>query len=122
MVQKREYKREIYPFREYFRNFKKTLPRNVLMKFYQVFMYIMTEELIPVKFFRKIDGHDNLYEIRVEFESNIYRVFCCLDEGNLVILFNGFQKKTQRTPPTEIERAERIKKEYFNMKASLNKG
>lgn len=122
MAEKCDYKRRIFPFKEYFKDFKKTLPKNVLVKIYQVFMYIMIEEIIPVKFFRKIEGHDNLYEIRIEFESNIYRIFCCMDEGNLVILFNGFQKKSQKTPSKEIEKAERIKKEYFDLKVSLKKG
>jgi len=57
-----------------------------------------------------------LFEIRIEFESNIYRIFCCFDEGNLVVLFNGFQKKSQKTPKREIEKAIRIKAEYFEYK------
>jgi phage-related protein len=61
-----------------------------------------------------------LYEIRVEFSSNIFRIFCCFDEGSLVVLFNGFQKKTQKTPPNEIERAERLMKEYFDSKTEKN--
>ena len=61
-------------------------------------------------------GYDGLFEIRVEFQSNIYRIFCCFDEGRLVVLFNGFQKKTQKTPKKEIEKAVRLKKEYFEYK------
>jgi phage-related protein len=61
-------------------------------------------------------GTDGLFEIRVEFQSNIYRIFCCFDEGNLVILFNGFQKKSQKTPKKEIEKALRLKDEYFELK------
>ena len=57
-----------------------------------------------------------IFEIRIEVASNIYRVFCCFDKGNLVVLFNGFQKKTQKTPKNEIELAEKLKKEYFNEK------
>ncbi len=49
-------------------------------------------------------------------ESNIFRIFCCFDEGKLVILFNGFQKKTQKTPLREIEKATSIMKEYFELK------
>jgi len=71
---------------------------------------------IPKKFFDQITGYDGLFEIRIEFESNIYRIFCCFDEENLVILFNGFQKKTQKTPKKEIERALKIKAEYFEYK------
>ena len=54
--------------------------------------------MIPAKFLKSIEGTTNLYEIRVEHNGNIYRIFCCFDEGNLVILFNAFQKKTQKTP------------------------
>ncbi len=61
-------------------------------------------------------GIDGLYEIRIEFESNIYRVFCCFDKGNLVVLFNGFQKKSQKTPKKEIELALKLKEDYFNAK------
>jgi phage-related protein len=58
-------------------------------------------------------GTDGLYEIRIEFESNMYRVFCCFDKGNLVVLFNGFQKKSQKTPKKEIDLALKFKDEYF---------
>ena len=61
-------------------------------------------------------GSDGLYEIRIEFESNIYRIFCCFDKGDLVVLFNGFQKKSQKTPKNEIELALKLKTEYFNQK------
>lgn len=115
----RKYIRQILPFKEYFKDFKKTLGKDVLMKIYQVFIYIMTVERIPTKFLKNVEGVKDLYEIRVEHESNIYRIFCCFDEGNLVILFNAFQKKTQKTPQTEIERAKRIKEEYFVAKAQL---
>ena len=61
-------------------------------------------------------GTEGLYEIRIEFESNIYRIFCCFDKGHLVVLFNGFQKKTQKTPKKEIELVLKLKEEYFNSK------
>ena len=63
-----------------------------------------------------LTGTDGLFEIRVEFEDNIYRIFCCFDKGNLVVLFNGFQKKTQKTPKKEIDFALKLKQEYFNSK------
>lgn len=68
---------------------------------------------VPEKFLAPMAGYDGLFEIRVEYQSNIYRIFCCFDQGQLVVLFNGFQKKTQKTPKVEIERAMRLKKEYF---------
>jgi phage-related protein len=61
-------------------------------------------------------GTDGLYEIRIEFESNIYRIFCCFDKGNLVVLFNGFQKKSQKTPSGELDKAVKIMNEYFDEK------
>ena len=120
MGDRRDYKRTIVPFKDYFKEFKRTLSKDVLMKIYQVFIYIMSEDIIPVKFLKKIEGVKDLYEIRIEHNGNIYRIFCCFDEGNLVILFNAFQKKTQKTPISEIERAIRIKEVYFAAKASLN--
>ena len=120
MGDRRDYKRTIVPFKDYFKEFKRTLSKDVLMKIYQVFIYIMSEDIIPVKFLKKIEGVKDLYEIRIEHNGNIYRIFCCFDEGNLVILFNAFQKKMQKTPTSEIERAIRIKEEYFAAKASLN--
>ncbi|MFY0625098.1 MAG: type II toxin-antitoxin system RelE/ParE family toxin [Reichenbachiella sp.] len=56
------------------------------------------------------------FEIRVAYQSNIYRIFCCFDEGQLVILFNGFQKKSQKTPKKEIDKAIKLKNEYFQSK------
>ena len=66
-----------------------------------------------------MEGTDGLFEIRVEFESNIYRILCCFDEGKLVVLFNGFQKKTQKTPSNEIDKAHKIKREYFESKNKI---
>ena len=63
-----------------------------------------------------MSGTEGLYEIRIEFEGNIYRIFCCFDKGNLVLLFNGFQKKTQKTPKKEIDLAQKLKNEYFEAK------
>lgn len=71
---------------------------------------------MTIKFFKHLEGTDGLYEIRIEFESNIYRIFCCFDKGNLVVLFNAFQKKTLKTPKSEIDLALKLKKQYFNSK------
>ena len=61
-------------------------------------------------------GTEGLYEVCVGFESNIYRIFCCFDKGNLIILLNGFQKKTQKTPKKEIDLTLKLKEEYLNSK------
>ena len=72
------------------------------------------------KGFARERGTDGLYEIRIEHKSNIYRLFCCFDEGKLVVLFNGFQKKTQKTPKNEIEKALSLMEMYFNDKLKEN--
>lgn len=113
---KKEYKRHMVAYKDYFKEFKKTLSQRTLKKLYQVFLYIMTIDVVPTTYLKSIKGVGGLYEIRVEDEGNIYRIFCCFDEGNLVILFNGFQKKTQKTPQVEIDKAKRIMKEYFDSK------
>ena len=81
-----------------------------------VFRLIKTVEKVSEKFLKHIEGTDGLFEIRIEVGSNIYRIFCCFDKGNLVVLFNAFQKKTQKTPRKEIELAEQLKAEYFAAK------
>ena len=116
MSGERKYVRQVVAYANYFKDFKKTLRKETLQKVYQVFIYIMTLEQVPVKFLKAITGVTGLYEIRVEEGGNIYRIFCCMDDDRLVILFNGFQKKSQKTPPEEIERAKRIMNEYFTEK------
>ena len=100
----------------YFMDFYKTLDIKVKSKVQYVFELIKQVDRVPEKFLAPMQGSGGLFEIRIEFQSNIYRVFCCFDEGKLVVLFNGFQKKTQKTPKTEIERALRLMKEYFELK------
>lgn len=116
MTEKRKYVRQVVAYSKYFKEFKKNLSKEVLRKIYQIFIYIMTLEQVPAKYLKAITNVKGLFEIRIEESGNIYRIFCCMDEGNLVILFNGFQKKTQKTPVGEIEKAQRIMEEYFAQK------
>lgn len=81
-----------------------------------VFKILRTVQNVPKKFLDHMTGTEGLYEIRIELDGNIYRIFCCFDKGNLVVLFNGFQKKTQKTPKQEIDMALKLKDEYFNSK------
>ena len=76
-----------------------------------------TVDRVPEKYFKHLTGSSGLYEIRVEVGSDIYRVFSFFDKGQLIILVNGFQKKTQKTPKNELELAEKIKQQYFDEKA-----
>lgn len=77
---------------------------------------VRTLQIIPEKFFKHIEGTDGLFEMRIKVGTDIFRVFCCFDKGNLVILFNGFQKKSNKTPKQEIDRAEKLKQLYFETK------
>lgn len=108
--------RQIVFFKSYFSDFFEKQSEKVKYKIDYVLYVVSIAEKIPVKFFDHLSGTDGLYEIRIAYGSNIYRVFCCFDEGNLVVLFNGFQKKAQKTPKSELEKALKIKKEYFDAK------
>lgn len=108
--------RQIIFHGEYFLDFYKLLDDKVKAKIQYVFELIKQVDRVSEKFLAPIIGYDGLFEIRIEYQSNIYRVFCCFDEGKLVVLFNGFQKKTQKTPKDELERAIRLKGEYFKLK------
>lgn len=83
------------------------------------FLYIWTlriiEEIdrIPETYLKHLKNTTGLYEIRVQVGSNIYKIFCFFDLDNIVVVGHGFQKKTQKTPKQQIERAEQIKKEYY---------
>lgn len=108
--------RQIIFHGDYFLDFYKGLGTNVKTKIQYVLELIKQVDRVPAKFLAPMSGYEGLYEIRVEYQSNIYRIFCCFDEGRLVVLFNGFQKKTQKTPKDVIERAMRLKNEYFKLK------
>jgi len=114
-------KREIIFYKDYFKHFYLEQTEKVQEKIAYVMTVIRTVDRIPEKFLTHITGKDGLYEMRVEYGSNIYRIFCVFDEGQLVVLLNGFHKKTQKTPPKEIEKAERLKKEYKEKKKNDKK-
>ena len=81
---------------------------------------LKTQDRLPTKFVKHIS--DGLYELRTEYNGNIYRVFFIFDEGNIVVLFNGFQKKTQKTPSSEIAKALMIKERYYEYKRANDSG
>ena len=108
--------RTIKLFKNYFKEFYVAQSQTVRDKINFVLKLVETQRIIPRKFFRIIEGTNGIYEIRIEIEGNIYRVFCCMDGGAVVVLFHGFQKKTQKTPQREIKRAEAIMKDYFKCK------
>lgn len=93
-------------------------PDNVQTKIEWTLNLIRVTRHVPEKYFKHLEGTKGLYEIRVEFGSNIYRIFSFFDKGNIVVLGNAFQKKTNKTPKTEIEKAIKIMEEYENEKGS----
>lgn len=107
-------KRKIVLYGDYFQRFAKTLNEKELLKLNYIISLLETQDRMPVKFIRFI--RDGLYEIRLEYSGNIYRVFFIFDEGQIIVLFNGFQKKTDKTPTKEIEKALKIKEEYYASK------
>ena len=112
--------RQIIYFKDYFFDFFEQQTEKVKEKIDHVLFVVTVAARIPQKFFQHLEGTNGLYEIRVEFQGNIYRIFCCFDEGQVVILFNGFQKKNQKTPSGELEKAMKIRNEYFDEKLKQN--
>lgn len=108
--------RDIFYYKHYFLDFFNELTGDVQKKFNWTLELISTIDRVPKKYFQHMEGTTGLYEIRVEVGSNIFRAFAFFDEGQLIVVANGFQKKTQKTPKNEIELAKKIKKEYFNEK------
>jgi|SRR5690606_14556847 len=111
-----EFRRTIVYYENHYLDFFETLKPEVRKKFNWTLQLISTVDRVPEKYFKHLTNSSGIYEIRVEYSSNIYRVFCFFDKGNLIVLTNGFQKKTQKTPKGELELAEKLKKQYFDEK------
>lgn len=107
-------KRKIRTYGGYFEAFMATLTEKGQEKVQYGLLLLKTQDRLPKKFVKLI--RDGLYELRTEYNSNIYRVFFIFDDGAIVVLFNGFQKKTQKTPVAEIEKALKIKEAYYGDK------
>jgi len=108
--------REIIAYKHYFEEFLLAQPIKVQNKIYKVLEIIETYERVPVTYLKSITGTKGLYEARIKLGSNIWRVFCFFDKGKLVILLNGFTKKTQKTPQNEIDKAIKLMKSYYEEK------
>ncbi len=108
--------RTIVAYKHYFEEFLVKQPVKVQNKIYKILEIIEFQQFIPSRYLEHIKGTEGLYETKFSLGSDIWRVFCFFDEGRLVILLNGFQKKTQKTPKTEISTALRLKEEYFEEK------
>ena len=97
-------------FGGYFEAFIEQLPERVVQKIDYGLVLLQTMDRLPAKHTKYIE--DGIFELRTEFEGNLYRTFFVFDGNQVVVLFNGFQKKGQRTPRKEIGKAKRIKQEY----------
>jgi hypothetical protein len=106
--------RKIIAYENYYKDFFDTLNKGAQEKVLYGLLMLKTVDRLSNKYVKSIK--DGLFELRIEWQSNIYRIFFCFDEGQIVILFNGFQKKTQKTPDREIDKALKLKKEYYERK------
>lgn len=112
--------REVVAFKNYFEDFLKDQPLKVQDKIFKIIEAIETLERIPSNYLKHLVGTEGLYEARIKLGSNIWRVFCFFDGDKLIVLMNGFQKKTQKTPKKEIEKALKIMIEYYEQKSKEN--
>ena len=108
--------RTIVAYKLYFEEFLVKQPIKVQNKIFKILEIIAYQQVLPIKHLEHIKGTEGLYETKFSLGSDIWRVFCFFDEGRLIILLNGFQKKTQKTPKTGISIALRLKEEYFEEK------
>ena len=111
-----KFRRQVYYYKSHFKKFYRKQEPAVRKKIDWVIGLVQELEIIPWKFFRHIEGSEGIFEIRVMFRRNIFRIFCFFDEDKLIILLHGFQKKTQKTPKNEITKAKRLREEYYEQK------
>lgn len=103
--------RKIRAYKNYFIDFINSLSDIESKKVFYVLDMLKMQERLSTRFIKHIE--DGIFELRAEHCGNIFRVFFIFDEGNVVILFNGFRKKSQKTPRKEIEQAKKLKNEYY---------
>ncbi len=111
IVEKGEFRTIVF-YKDYFQTFFDKQTKKVKAKIVWTFDLIEDTQRVPETYLKHIEGTNGLFEIKIQFGSDIFRIFCFFDKGQLIILANGFQKKTQKTPKKEIELAIKIKSEY----------
>ncbi len=105
--------REVVAYKHYFEELLKKQPVKIQDKIFKIIEAIETLERIPSNYLKLIEGTKGLYEARIRLGSNIWRVFCFFEKDRVVILLNGFSKKTQKTPKKEIDKAISLMREYY---------
>ena len=108
--------RHILYYKDYFKDFFKSLSQGAQWKVLYVLDMLKTQQRLNQNFVKYI--RDGIYELRAKHNGNIYRAFFIFDDGNIVLLLNGFQKKQQKTPQSEINMAVKLKNEYYAEKQS----
>jgi phage-related protein len=108
--------RQVVVYKDYFQTFFAKQDRRVQDKIIKILDIIEQLERIPESYMKYIVETDGLYEIRVQLGRRIFRIFCFFDGDKVVILLTGFQKKTQKTPSREIQKAIKLRHAYFEEK------
>ncbi len=109
-------KRELNFFKDYFEKFYDNQTIKIQRKILWTLRIIEDIDRIPEIYLKHLKNTSGLYEIRVQVGNNIFRIFCFFDIDNIVVIGHGFQKKSQKTPKQQIEKAEQIRKEYYDSK------
>jgi len=78
-----------------------------------VLSLIETLATVPRQYFKKLSGTNDIWEVRIDVGGNAFRILGFMDRGNFVVLTNGFTKKSQKTPDSEIALAETRKRDYI---------
>lgn len=113
--------RAVVFYKDYFADFFQKQRQKVKDKIIWTFDLIEELQKVPETYLKHLEGTDKLFEIRVQQGSDIFRIFCFFDEGKLIVVMNGFQKKSDKTPKNEIEKALKIREEYYHELRSRTK-
>jgi phage-related protein len=108
--------RQVIAYKRYFLDFYQEQPDNVQLKIEWVLNLLRVQKQIPERYFKHLDGYKGLYEIRIDIGINTFRIFSFFDKGNIIVLGNAFQKKSQKIPKKEIHKAIKIMEDYYNEK------
>jgi phage-related protein len=119
-LDKNQKHRKITFYKDYFQDFFAKQNKKVKAKIVWTFELVEDLQRVPETYLKHIENTDGLYEIRVQLGRDIFRIFCFFDQGQLVVLANGFQKKAQKTPKKEIEMALKVKAEYESEMRSIH--